>query len=607
MCGIAGQLGELEHGFAGHALDLLKHRGPDGSGVWQAEEVELVHTRLAILDLSGAGSQPMAWFGSEGGGQCVGFPSAARDFAHPLAVLVFNGEIYNFQRLRDDLVAAGERFIGNSDTEVLLRLLVREGAECLPKLEGMFAFAYWDTTKREALLARDAYGIKPLYYRSGSRGLQFASEYRVLKQPGDPLDAEALRDFFLWGSVPEPATLSRGIRQVPAGHVLTWKDGAAATTAWYRPPFHRQQPNRSGSAATRVREALLHSVGRHLVSDVPVGIFLSGGIDSTVLLAAARELLGSDADLRTFSIGFEDPGLDESGLARRTADRFGANHTEWRMNDEEGAAEVEAFLAAVDQPGNDGFNTWCVSKLASRCGMKVVLSGLGGDELLGGYQSFRQVPRFRLAHRLLGPLRPVAGWAAERCAPGSRWRRTGPFLRGSGSWTEAFHVQRGIFTPDEAARLVEHMTGLKPHPDWQGEPCPHGLEGREAVGWLELSRYMRNQLLRDSDVYSMAHGLELRVPFVDVRLIESLFEIPASSRYRDGKVLLVEAFPELPEWVRNRPKQGFVFPFEKWMKGRFGGQLGTVGRISPVALRTWYRTWCVAAARRHVGEASGQQ
>ncbi len=618
MCGIAGWIGPEAGWEAETFREGLRRRGPDGSGVWRSERATLVHTRLAILDLSEAGAQPMKRKAEIGNAETLISKVLEGQADRGSCVLVFNGEIYNYRELRAELEAEGECFVSDSDTEVLLKLLVREGDACLPKLAGMFAFCCWDEASGEALLARDAFGIKPLYYRIDGETLAFASETRVLQRTGDAMDAAALRDFFLWGSVPEPATLTTAVRQLPAGHLLRWKAGRATVEKW-----QGAEGGRHGAEAERgklkvesrnaddgrleaknsgwmgvTRAALLESMRRHLVSDVPVGIFLSGGIDSTVVLALAREVLGKTADIRTFSIGFDDSEFDESGIARRTAEHFGARHTEWRMSAEEGAAEIEGFLAAMDQPSIDGFNTWCVSKLARRKGMKVVLSGLGGDEFFAGYGSFQRVPRFRQLYRALGPLRSVVAWLLDRKPPGSPWRRLAGYLRGDGSWLSAFHAQRGIFTPDEAAELARALSGRDPaSPPFsdQGQRTKD-KEPRTTVSELEVTRYMRNQLLRDSDVFSMAHGLELRVPLVDVRLAEALATIPAEVRLRQGKQLLLEAVPEVPEWVWNQPKRGFRFPFQQWMEGQFGELLAEAKERSPVPLNAWYRTWAVAAA-----------
>ncbi len=680
---------------AASLIAALRHRGPDGEGLWQDPKgrAGLVHTRLAIIDLSDTGAQPMGLgeevekgfrisdcgFRNEQRGESeglggIGEKSSVIGHRSPVGHqqtarywIVFNGEIYNYRELREELDNRGqesevrdqtseggehgagsteqsakskvlesgaqgaeiqraeissqrsvvreqgagssgletqdsvlvtqdsvEHWQSNSDTEVLLRLLVREGKAALPKLAGMFAFALYDSESGRALLARDPFGIKPLYYVERDGALAFASEVRALRALAPRTDtvSGSLRDTLLWGSVPEPATLVDGIRQLPAGCFLEWDGTAAKVGRWHKLRFDAAPAPADPVMATRA--ALIESMQRHLVSDVPVGIFLSGGIDSTAVLALAREVLGPGAALRTFSIGFDDPAYDESSIARRTADRFGARHTEWRMTPEEGRAEVAGYLAAMDQPTIDGFNTWCVSKLARREGMKVVLSGLGGDELFAGYGSFQQVPLFLRLHRLLGPLRPLVAAALDLTPVGSRWRRLAAFLRGPGTALSAFHAQRGIFTEPEARELAILLTGRDAGPaEWSLDDLPD--DPADTVSFLELTCYMRNQLLRDSDVFSMAHGLELRVPFVDARLVKALAAIPASVRLREGKQLLLEAVPEIPAWVRKQPKRGFRFPFEEWMKGKFGNVLATADKKTTVPLVTWYRRWALAA------------
>ena len=585
MCGIAGWFGKNVKGDAGALTASLRHRGPDGEGVWRdpAGRAVLVHTRLAILDPSDAGAQPMGSITTEG--------RSARSW------LVLNGEIYNFRELRHELEIKGEIFSGHSDTEVLLRLLERDGKAALGRLAGMFAFAWYDCESGRGLLARDPFGIKPLYYAEHEGGVVFASEVRALCPAlGEPrISPSAVRDCLLWGTVPEPATLIDGILEVPAGSYLEWNGVSSEVAQWQGVRFGQAERPLDPVAATRA--ALLESVERHLVSDVPVGIFLSGGVDSTVVLALARKILGAGAEIRTFSIGFDDPDYDESSVARRTADLFQSIHTEWRMTAEEGRAEVAGYMKAMDQPSIDGFNTWCVSKLASRNGMKVVLSGLGGDELFAGYGSFQRVPQFEQLYRTLGKLRPVAATVFGLAKPGSRWRRVAQFLRGPGTPLAAFHVQRGIFTEPEARQLARSLTGTDPGPaDWKVENLPD--DSRDRVSFLELTRYMRNQLLGDSDVFSMAHGLELRVPFVDARLFQSLAAIPPEIRLARGKQLLLNAVPEIPAWVREQPKRGFRFPFEEWTRGEFGAALAQADGVSDVPLVTWYRRWALAVVMK---------
>lgn len=592
MCGIGGWFGAQAPLDPRALLNALRHRGPDGQGAWISTDgrAGLVHTRLAIVDLTAAGTQPM--FRAQSGRS----DREDNDFddGSPRYVIVFNGEIFNYPELRENLVKEGESFSGRSDTEVLLALLVRHGKDALPMLAGMFSFIFYDRANDYVLAARDAFGIKPLYYSEPAGALLFASEVRTMRVmlPELPVSTAAVRDTLMWGAVQEPATIVAGVHELAAGALLERISGRTVVSSWHTIRFPNGQSPCDPVATTRA--ALEESVRRHLVSDVPVGIFLSGGIDSTAVLALARHALGPTSDLRTFSIGFDDAAFDESATARQTAECFGTRHCEWRMSAKDGQHELSSYLDAVDQPTIDGFNTWCVSKLARREGMKVVLSGLGGDEIFGGYPSFSRLSRLMQLHANLGPLRGAAAHAFELASPGSRWRRLAAFLREPATPLTAFHVQRGIFTENEARQLTAQITGTDPGAaGWLLPGDPRSM--RDTASLLELTKYMRNQLLRDADVFSMAHGLELRVPFVDSRLFNAVSKIPAHIRTRRQKQLLVDAVPEIPEWVRTRPKRGFLFPFQRWLQNEFGELLRSADAVSPVPLVTWYRRWALTA------------
>ncbi len=586
MCGIAGILGTSST-ITAESLQLLtvalRHRGPDDCGSYLNPErnVGLAQTRLSILDLSAAGHQPMI-------------------SADGRYVIVFNGEVYNFRELRPALERRGVEFKSDSDTEVLLYLYAEHGPRMLPMLAGMFAFAIWDTREHTAFLARDPLGIKPLYYGIDGDRLIFASEMRaVLKAWSSPkkLDHSSLGQYLLFGSVPDPGTLVQGIQSLPAGHSLTWKSGSTSLHSYWTPAY-APTPMSVGEATSLTRNALEESMDRHLVSDVPVGVFLSGGIDSTALTALASAKVAQP--LNTFCISFEENEFNEGALAQRTAEHFHTQHHDWRLKADEGLSLIDSFLQSLDRPTNDGFNTYCVSMLARKHGLKVVLSGLGGDELFGSYPSFRLLPKLLRWHAwggLAGPLRGIVGNYLQSQSTRSNLRRLGVFLNSRSNGLAAYWAIRGFFTPSEARKLIEHYTGTNAgnHQVDTAEllnvAVPEQPTPQDLVAYLESTRYMQFQLLRDSDVFSMAHGLELRVPFVDSRLFETVNRVPASIRLAAGKQLLCDAVPEIPAWIANAPKKGFRFPFEHWVKNHWSERFAQLERTIPVKLDSWYRKW----------------
>ncbi len=565
------------------AQSALAHRGPDDEGVWQSAcgQAVLAHRRLSIIDLSSGGHQPMT----------------TADGRYTIA---FNGEIYNFRELREALERTGVKFHTTSDTEVILRMYEAEGSACVKRLRGMFAFALWDDHTRTALLARDPLGIKPLYVHRTGGTLAFASELRALVQGRwfEPsLDAEGVRGYLETGSVPEPLTLVREVQCLEAGTTLEWHEGRAAAHRYWHVEFDRVEPVR-GDVVVHTRAALLDSVQHHFVSDVPVGVFLSGGIDSTVVLALAGAC--GHHDIRSFCISVDDPSADEGDLARRTAAHFGTQHEEARLDAVTAQGLFDQFLKHVDQPSIDGLNTFTVSSLARKAGMKVVLSGLGGDEMFGGYSSFRMVPAMRRWHRL-ARIVPGARMAAGLLLSGSsKRRRMGEFMQSPGGVMDAWMSLRSVFAKADAQRLASWLTGER-----TGEHSmvlPHASQPMDQLSVLELTRYMRNQLLRDSDVMSMAHGLELRVPFVDRVLLEAVARVPAPVRLKRGKRLLTDAVPEVPEWIVKQKKRGFLFPFAKWLGAGWGDSLDNAARGSPVKMESWYQRWSLFMLRHSAQE-----
>lgn len=589
MCGIAGFL-DPRHVVtdAPRRLRLLqealRHRGPDDCGAWTSPSgtAHFGHLRLSILDLSPAGHQPM----SVAGGRFT---------------ITFNGEIYNFRELRAELEKDGVPFQTGTDTEVILRLYEKHGSDVVRHLRGMFAFAIWDEARQTCFLARDALGIKPLYYVRNAGVFAFASELRALQHSGlcsTALDAQALAGYFETGTVPEPLTLIRDVRSLDAGHCIEWKDGVAERRAWWNVAFPTGcAPD--GPPAKVLRQALLDSIRKHFVSDVPVGIFLSGGVDSTALVALARET--GVRDISTFSIGVDQAQLDESSIARRTARHFGTDHHELRLTADEGKQRFGQFIGHIDQPSIDGFNTFVVSSFAREHGLKVVLSGLGSDELFAGYPSFTKVPRMAAIGRVLDivpGLRHHIGLRLEYSSDSSRIRRFGAFLQSPNTVTNAYRSFRGIFSRRAARILAARYSGV-PLAEFlstsalPAESPPAMPTMRDDVSRCELSLYMRNQLLKDSDVMSMANSLELRVPFVDRALFETVARIPARIRLQQGKKLLLAAVPEIPEWVSGQPKRGFLFPYQTWATSTWESVFRETALRIPALQPTWYHLWAV--------------
>ncbi len=522
--------------------------------------------------------------------------------------ITFNGEIYNFKDLRRELEGRGVAFHGRTDTEVILRAYDAYGERCVDRLRGMFAFALWDERSQSCLLARDRYGIKPLYYALDCKRLIFASELRALtasRLVPSSIDAVAVYEYLRSGSVPEPLTLLSGARCLEAGHYAVWKDGRLDDQPYYDLSF--EPAITPDDAVARTRDALFDSVQQHFVGDAPVGIFLSGGVDSTALLALASRLDGVETRAMTMAL----PGSDanEVTLARRTAKHFGVRHDVCEVSAASARPLFDEYLQAMDQPSIDGMNTLAVATLAQSCGMKAMLSGLGADELFGGYPSVRAVPTLASWSRRLasaGPLRAVAALGLG-AIPDPRWRRIGELLRGAPTIAASYAAYRGIFTREEASTLTQYLVPGSVATEALREPQEADPTPQDAVCRLEMTRYMRNQLLRDADAMSMARGVEVRLPFLDARVVATVSAIPQAVRLHAAKSLLVRAVPEIPSWVAMQPKRGFMFPVEQWLGGAWHGIFDDAAARTPVALGTWYRKWCVHALESWMRRTSEPQ
>ena len=608
MCGIAGIHAYLDvaprvdRGELARMNERMVSRGPDGSGLWLSEggRTGFGHRRLAIIDLSEGGAQPM-------------------HTADGRLTITFNGEIYNYRELRAELQSRGRRFRSESDTEVLLQLYAEYGAAMVSRLRGMFAFGLWDADKRTLLLARDPLGIKPLYWADDGWTVRFASQAKALLAGGavsrDP-DPAGIVGFHLFGSVPEPFTVWRSIQSLPAGTTLTvdgtgpgipqrYYDVAAALAG--------RAETVPGDPRTSIAAAVRDSVRHHLVADVPVAVFLSAGIDSGALLGTMSEL--GVRDITAVTLGFQEfegLALDEAPLAAEVAARYGARHIVQTVGRAEFERDLPALLDAMDLPTVDGINTWFVAKAAREAGIKVALSGLGADECFGGYPSFTDVPR---SVHWLRPVSWVPGLGAlvrhglsGAIAAGLRLHpKAAGVLQYGGSWAGAYLLRRSVYMPwelDEVlnpALVEEGIRRLAPLSRIAAAiETGHALGDFDRVAALETSLYMRNQLLRDADWAGMAHGVEIRVPFVDAFFLAALPSGPVLAGLNAKDAIAEVPQPPLPDSVRHRRKTGFSTPVGRWLREasgapqRSGIDLSAASRAW--ALEVWRTGWTGPAA-----------
>ena len=609
MCGIAGI---YAYHYAANAVDRVElqrirdhmaARGPDGAGEWcsQDQRVGLGHRRLTIIDLSERGAQPMA-------------------SADGKLVVTFNGEIYNYRQLRTSLEERGYTFRSQTDTEVLLHLYAEKGEAMVHELRGMFAFGLWDSEKGALLLARDPYGIKPLYYADDGWTLRFASQVKALLAGGKISSAPEPAGwvgFCLFGSVPEPFTTHQEIRPLPAGSTL-WVDSVGTHPAkryfsiadTYRSAELASLPRENEDVQAAARDALLDSVRHHLVADVPVGAFLSSGVDSCSLVGLMRDV--GQQDIQTVTLAFEEfrgSREDEAPIAEEVAAQYGTRHTTRLVTEQEFRDDLPKILESMDQPTIDGINTWFVSKAAHELGLKVAISGLGGDELFGGYPSFRDVPlcvgALAIPGRVPG-LGDLARFVITRLAGYSQVAhpKMAGLLKYGGTYAGAYLLRRGLFMPWELEGILDPDTvrlglqRLNPlrHIEKTLTPQPKSPFGKVAV--LESSLYMRNQLLRDTDWASMAHSIEVRVPLVDIGLLRHMVSVTTKNTSRSKRLLANSPRVPLPLKVSARPKTGFTTPIQAWLQR--DARIQQWRRIPALAVDTcaWARRWAfqVAAA-----------
>lgn len=567
MCGIGGVIAlstQLpDRAEAERLRDAMAARGPDGAGTFidEAGGAILVHRRLAIIDPGEGSAQPM----SSTSGRYV---------------IVFNGEIYNHAPLRQRLIALGSTFVSAGDTEVVLEAFIQWGEQCVHEFHGMFAFAIWDKQLRRAFFARDPHGIKPLYLAASAQFVRFASSVRALRAVPDvsrAIDETALLGYLAWGHVSDPRTLYQGICALPAGSFAWLREGHLEAPQRYWSPAMayavRTSADSEEELLARTRQVLLSSAHRHLVADVEVGLFLSAGIDSCALLGLATEASGRPLRTTTLTFArFQNTPLDEGIQAKQVAALYGADHSVETFEDSDIDDVLPSFLASMDQPTNDALNTYLVSRATRRRGLICALSGLGGDELFGGYPSMRRFARLSQL-RALG-LHRYSNALSRIAAALPLGRRSGKarYLASAlQSDAQIYLLLRGVRMPDEVERLMGKAAyaragGLDAilapvHEAWRDGPT----DPWRRILVAEQSLYMRNQLLRDSDWATMAHGLELRVPLVSRLVTEQLGLALAHREGQGGKLHLAKApVPPLPEAVIHRPKTGFSLPMNEW-------------------------------------------
>jgi asparagine synthase (glutamine-hydrolysing) len=566
MCGIAGMIGGEQHVTEERLMrmaDTIAHRGPDDLGVQMIQSsrhaycLGLAHRRLTIIDLSASGHQPM-------------FDASSGNW------IVFNGEIYNYQTLRKTLRACGAQFVTASDTEVILHAYHEWGRDCLQYLRGMFSFALWDAAREQLFCAVDRFGIKPFYFAEPCEGaFIFSSEIRAIRESGlvdMRVDYGSLDTFFAYGSVQAPRTIHANISALLAAHSIVFdtRSGRLSQSCYWQPP-------NTASPVLSISERLHDAVASHLVSDVPVGLFLSGGIDSSALAVLASRVTGVK-ELDAFTVTFREKEYGEGNIARLVGERFCKSYTEITASEDDIFTLLPSFFDAMDQPTIDGVNVYAISSLVRSAGIKTVLSGQGSDEVFGGYKTFTRVPQLFQFCRLmrLTPMR-ARNSIVRALYGGSEMRK---------KLAQAITLQprvlmltllmRQLYDPLDRSSLLgtNELTDMifgQPQEAiswWLSET--RDMDIFQRLSYFELRGYLANTLLRDGDTMSMAHGLEVRVPYLDHVLVEEVFRLSMSQK-RHGSLpkpaLLRVVQNELPREVWARKKMGFTFPWDVWLRG----------------------------------------
>lgn len=549
MCRIAGlisaKLSEVDRTSGLQRMcDAMHKGGPDGYGYQflSALNLGLGHRRLSLIDLSEKGKQPMLYQN---------------------LWITFNGEIYNYRELKADLTAKGYTFENETDTEVILAGYQAYGIPFFKQLKGMFAFALVDQDKKQTFLVRDEQGIKPLYYYQNEKELYFASEIKAFTALNKSWEEnKAWPIYFLsFGFIPEPFSTLKDVFNLVKGHYLVWDHEKQKAEI---KKFAGDYPNTSPAieAVESTKTLLDQAVKRHLISDAPIGVFLSGGIDSSLLSLIAHEQ--NSQTITTVSINFNEPEFSEQQYQTVIAEQIGSKHISYTVTPQDFEKNIPQIFKDMDQPSNDGINSWFVNKVAKENGLKAVLSGIGADEIYGGYPSFKR-------HRLVSKLKKLPRFILRQAKylPHDKLKRIS-FLAYKNPIGEYLFL-RGFFTPNVVAQLlqVEEKAVAALLHNYPIDNEVARLTAEDRISWFETNIYMQNQLLKDTDYMSMAHGVEVRVPFLDQDVVNNALQLPTDKRFDQNqpKSLLIKAYQSLlPEVIWNRPKKGFTFPFQHWFK-----------------------------------------
>ncbi|HJO94105.1 MAG TPA: asparagine synthase (glutamine-hydrolyzing) [Victivallales bacterium] len=544
MCGILGHISKnINKESFKLLLNKLGHRGPDDSGIFfQNGNIALGQTRLSIIDLSADGHQPMI-------SNCGNY------------VIIFNGEIYNYQEISTDLLKKKYQFNSSTDTEVILNGFIEYGSEIVNKLNGMFVFAIYNIKKNELFLARDRSGIKPLYYYDCGESLIFSSEIRVLKSFSNEINTESKVLCLTFGYIPEPNTIYKNIKSFPAGYYAYYKNNNLTFNKFSSYEFLPKLNDSYNSIVSNVKTLLHNSVKRHLISDAPIGTFLSGGLDSSAITAVAAQYRD---ELNTLSLIFDVQKYSEETYQDLVVKRYNTKHTKYLIDEKYFLDSINDFIDSIDQPTCDGMNTFLVSKAARDVGLKTVLSGLGGDEIFYGYPSFKFMGKLKAASFLPDAITDTLGRYAKL--------KKLKFLKYDFGLKHYLPV-RGIFNADEISKIL-NISEIEIYSivnnffieNYNDFLCDSVID---EAGFCELNLYMKNQLLRDSDVFGMANSLEIRVPFLDRELVDYALRIQPKLKFDNkiNKKILADAVkPLLPSELFTRKKMGFTMPFDNWIR-----------------------------------------